>query len=129
MLQVQTVTTDDFVNFASDKPEKKSRVINLSQYGPTYFGPEHAQVLISPCEPMCNKGFKCSNDSVFFNTVSFCVQVLSSHLMHSSLPGLTRLEQMFLVALADTVATTSAEVPSSTDQQYTGTLYLCMCPL
>lgn len=49
-----------------------------------------------------------------------CVQVLSSHLMHSSLPGLTRLEQMFLVALADTVATTSAEVPSSTDQQYTG---------
>lgn len=49
-----------------------------------------------------------------------CVQVLSSHLMHSSLPGLTRLEQMFLVALADTVATTSAEVPSSTDQQYSG---------
>lgn len=49
-----------------------------------------------------------------------CVQVLSSHLMHSSLPGLTRLEQMFLVALADTVATTSAEVNSSTDQQYTG---------
>lgn len=53
-----------------------------------------------------------------------CVQVLSSHLMHSSLPGLTRLEQMFLVALADTVATTSAEVPSSTDQQYTGQ---CIC--
>lgn len=43
--QVPTVTTDDFVNFAADKPEKKSRVINLSQYGPTYFGPEHAQVL------------------------------------------------------------------------------------
>lgn len=42
--QVPTVTTDDFVNFAADKPEKKSRVINLSQYGPTYFGPEHAQV-------------------------------------------------------------------------------------
>ena len=39
-----TVTTDDFVNFASDKPEKKSRVINLSQYGPSYFGAEHAQV-------------------------------------------------------------------------------------
>uniref|UniRef100_A0A8C5HK93 RAVE complex protein Rav1 C-terminal domain-containing protein n=1 Tax=Gouania willdenowi TaxID=441366 RepID=A0A8C5HK93_GOUWI len=76
LFQVPTVTTDDFVNFATDKPEKKSRVINLSQYGPTYFGPEHAQVL-------------------------------SSHLMHSSLPGLTRLEQMFLVALADTVATTS----------------------
>ncbi|KAG8001262.1 DmX-like protein 2, partial [Nibea albiflora] len=89
LFQVPTVTTDDFVNFATDKPEKKSRVINLSQYGPTYFGPEHAQVL-------------------------------SSHLMHSSLPGLTRLEQMFLVALADTVATTSAEVASSTDQQYSG---------
>uniref|UniRef100_H3CVW1 Dmx-like 2 n=1 Tax=Tetraodon nigroviridis TaxID=99883 RepID=H3CVW1_TETNG len=98
LFQVQTVTTDDFVNFATDKPEKKSRVINLSQYGPTYFGPEHAQVL-------------------------------SSHLMHSSLPGLTRLEQMFLVALADTVATTSAEVPSSTDQQYTGAEALDECGL
>ncbi|KAJ3593834.1 hypothetical protein NHX12_006168 [Muraenolepis orangiensis] len=89
LFQVQAVTTDDFVSFAAEKPEKKSRVINLSQYGPTYFGPEHAQVL-------------------------------SSHLMHSSLPGLTRLEQMFLVALADTVATTSAEVSSSAGQQYTG---------
>lgn len=89
LFQVQTVTTDDFVSFAAEKPEKKSRVINLSQYGPTYFGPEHAQVL-------------------------------SSHLMHSSLPGLTRLEQMFLVALADTVATTSAEVTGSTDKQYSG---------
>ncbi|XP_069381921.1 dmX-like protein 2 isoform X1 [Paralichthys olivaceus] len=98
LFQVQAVTTDDFVNFATDKPEKKSRVINLSQYGPTYFGPEHAQVL-------------------------------SSHLMHSSLPGLTRLEQMFLVALADTVATTSAEVTSSTDQQYTGGEALDECGL
>ncbi|AWP01359.1 putative dmX-like protein 2 [Scophthalmus maximus] len=98
LFQVQAVTTDDFVNFATDKPEKKSRVINLSQYGPTYFGPEHAQVL-------------------------------SSHLMHSSLPGLTRLEQMFLVALADTVATTSAEVTSSADQQYTGGEALDECGL
>ncbi|CAK6975488.1 dmX-like protein 2 isoform X1 [Scomber scombrus] len=98
LFQVQTVTTDDFVNFATEKPEKKSRVINLSQYGPTYFGPEHAQVL-------------------------------SSHLMHSSLPGLTRLEQMFLVALADTVATTSAEVTSSTDKQYTGGEALDECGL
>ncbi|KAM9765407.1 dmX-like protein 2 isoform 3-T3 [Menidia menidia] len=98
LFQVAAVTTDDFVNFAADKPEKKSRVINLSQYGPTYFGPEHAQVL-------------------------------SSHLMHSSLPGLTRLEQMFLVALADTVATTSAEVTSSTDQQYTGGEALDECGL
>ncbi|KAM7015036.1 dmX-like protein 2 isoform 6-T6 [Tautogolabrus adspersus] len=98
LFQVPAVTTDDFVNFATDKPEKKSRVINLSQYGPTYFGPEHAQVL-------------------------------SSHLMHSSLPGLTRLEQMFLVALADTVATTSAEVASSTDQKYTGAEALDECGL
>ncbi|XP_013889112.1 dmX-like protein 2 isoform X2 [Austrofundulus limnaeus] len=98
LFQVPTVTTDDFVNFATDKPEKKSRVINLSQYGPTYFGPEHAQVM-------------------------------SSHLMHSSLPGLTRLEQMFLVALADTIATTSAEVTSSTDQQYTGGEALDECGL
>ncbi|XP_047436098.1 dmX-like protein 2 isoform X2 [Mugil cephalus] len=98
LFQVAAVTTDDFVNFATDKPEKKSRVINLSQYGPTYFGPEHAQVL-------------------------------SSHLMHSSLPGLTRLEQMFLVALADTVATTSAEVTSSADQQYTGGEALDECGL
>uniref|UniRef100_A0A3P9P5A6 Dmx-like 2 n=1 Tax=Poecilia reticulata TaxID=8081 RepID=A0A3P9P5A6_POERE len=98
LFQVPTVTTDDFVNFATDKPERKSRVINLSQYGPSYFGPEHAQVL-------------------------------SSHLMHSSLPGLTRLEQMFLVALADTIATTSAEVTSSTDQQYTGGEALDECGL
>ncbi|KAM4602401.1 dmX-like protein 2 [Polymixia lowei] len=98
LFQVQAVTTDDFVSFATEKPEKKSRVINLSQYGPTYFGPEHAQVL-------------------------------SSHLMHSSLPGLTRLEQMFLVALADTVATTSAEVTSSTNQQYTGGEALDECGL
>uniref|UniRef100_A0A8C1VID0 Dmx-like 2 n=1 Tax=Cyprinus carpio TaxID=7962 RepID=A0A8C1VID0_CYPCA len=98
LFQVQTVTTDDFVSFAAEKPEKKSRVINLSQYGPTYFGPEHAQVL-------------------------------SSHLMHSSLPGLTRLEQMFLVALADTVATTSAEVAGPTDKQYTGGDALDECGL
>uniref|UniRef100_A0A8C9RST4 Dmx-like 2 n=1 Tax=Scleropages formosus TaxID=113540 RepID=A0A8C9RST4_SCLFO len=98
LFQVQPVTTDDFVSFAAEKREKKSRVINLSQYGPTYFGPEHAQVL-------------------------------SSHLMHSSLPGLTRLEQMFLVALADTVATTSAEVSSTSDKQYTGGEALDECGL
>uniref|UniRef100_A0A671SFW4 DmX-like protein 2 n=1 Tax=Sinocyclocheilus anshuiensis TaxID=1608454 RepID=A0A671SFW4_9TELE len=98
LFQVQAVTIDDFVSFAAEKPEKKSRVINLSQYGPTYFGPEHAQVL-------------------------------SSHLMHSSLPGLTRLEQMFLVALADTVATTSAEVAGPTDKQYTGGEALDECGL
>ena len=94
LFQVPAVTTDDFVSFAAEKKEKRSRVINLSQYGPTYFGPEHAQVL-------------------------------SSHLMHSSLPGLTRLEQMFLVALADTVATTSAEVSSGMDKQYSGEWCCC----
>uniref|UniRef100_A0AAV2LMB7 RAVE complex protein Rav1 C-terminal domain-containing protein n=1 Tax=Knipowitschia caucasica TaxID=637954 RepID=A0AAV2LMB7_KNICA len=98
LFQMSAVTTDDFVNFASDKPDRKSRVINLSQYGPSYFGPEHAQVL-------------------------------SSHLMHSSLPGLTRLEQMFLVALADTVATTSAEVTGSNDKQYSGGEALDECGL
>ncbi|XP_076027939.1 dmX-like protein 2 isoform X1 [Genypterus blacodes] len=98
LFQVAAVNTDDFVNFAAEKTEKKSRVINLSQYGPTYFGAEHAQVL-------------------------------SSHLMHSSLPGLTRLEQMFLVALADTVATTSAEVTRSIDQQYAGGEALDECGL
>ncbi|KAJ8247851.1 hypothetical protein GJAV_G00251230 [Gymnothorax javanicus] len=98
LFQVPTVTTDDFVSFATEKKERKSRVINLSQYGPTYFGPEHAQVL-------------------------------SSHLMHSSLPGLTRLEQMFLVALADTVATTSAEISSGMDKQYTGGETLDECGL
>ncbi|KAK6294290.1 hypothetical protein J4Q44_G00351200, partial [Coregonus suidteri] len=91
---LQAVTTDDFASFATEKVEKKSRFINLSQYGPTYFGPEHAH-----------------------------------QLMHSSLPGLTRLEQMFLVALADTVATTSAEVSSSTDKQYTGGEALDECGL
>lgn len=44
------MNTDDFVNFAIEKTEKKSRVINLSQYGPTYFGPEHAQVLLDILE-------------------------------------------------------------------------------
>ncbi|XP_023669731.2 dmX-like protein 2 isoform X1 [Paramormyrops kingsleyae] len=97
LFQVPTVTTDDFVSFASEKKEK-SRVINLSQYGPTYFGPEHAQVL-------------------------------SSHLMHSSLPGLTPLEQMFLVGLADTVATTSAEVSGTSDKRYAGGEALDECGL
>ncbi|XP_062404606.1 dmX-like protein 2 isoform X1 [Sardina pilchardus] len=97
LFQAPGVSTDDYVSFAAEKPEKKSRFINLSQYGPTYFGPEHAQVL-------------------------------SSQLMHSSLPGLTRLEQMFLVALADTVATTSAEVGTA-DTQYTGGEALDECGL
>ncbi|KAM9392555.1 dmX-like protein 1 isoform 2-T2 [Pholidichthys leucotaenia] len=65
-----------------DREEKEDKVIDLSQYSPTYFGPEHAQVL-------------------------------SSHLLHSSLPGLTRMEQMSLMALADTIATTSTDLSES----------------
>ncbi|KAM4746857.1 dmX-like protein 2 isoform 2-T2 [Rhinophrynus dorsalis] len=98
LFTVQTVTTDDFIGFETEKRESKSKVINLSQYGPTYFGREHASVL-------------------------------SSHLMHSSLPGLTRLEQMFLVALADTVATTSTELWGSRDNTYSGGDNLDECGL
>ncbi|KAM9311328.1 dmX-like protein 2 [Gastrophryne carolinensis] len=97
LFQVQTVTTDDFIGFETEKRENKSKVINLSQYGPSYFGREHASVL-------------------------------SSHLMHSSLPGLTRLEQMFLVALADTVATTSTELGEGRDN-YSGGDNLDECGL
>ncbi|XP_039214791.1 dmX-like protein 2 isoform X3 [Crotalus tigris] len=98
LFQVQQVTTDDFIDFEPERREHKSRVINLSQYGPTYFGQEHASVL-------------------------------SSHLMHSSLPGLTRLEQMFLVALADTVATTSTELDKNRDKHYSGRDTLDECGL
>ncbi|KAJ8285262.1 hypothetical protein GJAV_G00024780 [Gymnothorax javanicus] len=66
----------------SDQEEEAPKVIDLSQYGPTFFGPDHAQVL-------------------------------SSHLLHSSLPGLTRMEQMSLMALADTIATTSTDIRES----------------
>ncbi|XP_019389138.1 PREDICTED: dmX-like protein 2 isoform X4 [Crocodylus porosus] len=98
LFQMQSVTTDDFIDFEPEKRESKSKVINLSQYGPTYFGREHASVL-------------------------------SSHLMHSSLPGLTRLEQMFLVALADTVATTSTELDENRDKTYSGRDTLDECGL
>ncbi|XP_026044529.1 dmX-like protein 1 isoform X2 [Astatotilapia calliptera] len=66
----------------SDQEKTGNKVIDLSQYSPTYFGPEHAQVL-------------------------------SSHLLHSSLPGLTRMEQMSLMALADTIASTSIDLNDS----------------
>ncbi|XP_031425957.1 dmX-like protein 1 isoform X3 [Clupea harengus] len=62
-----------------EEDEEKAKVIDLSQYGPTAFGPEHAQVL-------------------------------SSHLQQASLPGLTRMEQMSLMALADTVASTRTDL-------------------
>ncbi|XP_036382466.1 dmX-like protein 1 isoform X2 [Megalops cyprinoides] len=66
----------------SDQEDEAPKVIDLSQYSPTFFGPDHAQVL-------------------------------SSHLLHSSLPGLTRMEQMSLMALADTIATTSTDIGES----------------
>ncbi|XP_041855596.1 dmX-like protein 1 isoform X2 [Melanotaenia boesemani] len=66
----------------NEQEETGNKVIDLSQYSPTYFGPEHAQVL-------------------------------SSHLLHSSLPGLTRMEQMSLMALADTIATTSTDLKNN----------------
>lgn len=40
-------------------------------------------------------------------------QVLSGHLLHSSLPGMTRMEQMSLMALADTIASTSTDIGES----------------
>ncbi|KAM9201375.1 dmX-like protein 2 isoform 5-T5 [Dugong dugon] len=97
LFQIQDVTTDD-IDLEPEKRENKSKVINFSQYGPAYFGQEHARVL-------------------------------SSHLMHSSLPGLTRLEQMFLVALADTVATTSTELDENGDKSYSGRDTLDECGL
>ncbi|KAM9064953.1 dmX-like protein 2 isoform X1 [Sarcophilus harrisii] len=98
LFQIQAITTDDFLDLELEKRESKSKVINLSQYGPAYFGQEHASVL-------------------------------SSHLMHSSLPGLTRLEQMFLVALADTVATTSTELDEHRDKSHSGRDTLDECGL
>ncbi|ERE84945.1 dmX-like protein 1 [Cricetulus griseus] len=73
----------------TDEENTKPKVIDLSQYSPTYFGPEHAQVL-------------------------------SGHLLHSSLPGLTRMEQMSLMALADTIATTSTDIGESRDRSQGG---------
>ncbi|NXG25929.1 DMXL1 protein, partial [Grallaria varia] len=81
-------STDDLVTFDADD-SLKPKVIDLSQYSPTYFGPEHAQVL-------------------------------SRHLLHSSLPGLTRMEQMSLMALADTIATTSTDIGESRDRSQGG---------
>ncbi|XP_057644808.1 dmX-like protein 1 isoform X2 [Chionomys nivalis] len=73
----------------TDEENTKPKVIDLSQYNPTYFGPEHAQVL-------------------------------SGHLLHSSLPGLSRMEQMSLMALADTIATTSTDIGESRDRSQGG---------
>ncbi|ERE84944.1 dmX-like protein 1 [Cricetulus griseus] len=81
----------------TDEENTKPKVIDLSQYSPTYFGPEHAQVL-------------------------------SGHLLHSSLPGLTRMEQMSLMALADTIATTSTDIGESRDRSQAEEELLNMLP-
>lgn len=85
LFQNSVTSTDELVTFDTDDDSAKPKVIDLSQYSPTYFGPEHAQVL-------------------------------SRHLLHSSLPGLTRMEQMSLMALADTIATTSTDIGESRDR-------------
>uniref|UniRef100_A0A8C7D6C8 Dmx like 1 n=1 Tax=Oncorhynchus kisutch TaxID=8019 RepID=A0A8C7D6C8_ONCKI len=82
LFQSSGVGVDDLEHMDSDQEDGGAKVIDLSQYSPTFFGPEHAQVL-------------------------------SSHLLHSSLPGLTRMEQMSLMALADTIATTSTDIRES----------------
>ncbi|TKC34994.1 hypothetical protein EI555_020201, partial [Monodon monoceros] len=84
LFQMSALMTDSHV-LKTDEENTKPRVIDLSQYSPTYFGPEHAQVL-------------------------------SGHLLHSSLPGLSRMEQMSLMALADTIATTSTDIGESRDR-------------
>ncbi|XP_076994982.1 dmX-like protein 1 isoform X3 [Tamandua tetradactyla] len=88
LFQISALTTDVHV-LETDEENAKPRVIDLSQYNPTYFGPEHAQVL-------------------------------SGHLLHSSLPGLSRMEQMSLMALADTIATTSTDIGESRDKSQGG---------
>ncbi|XP_067839107.1 dmX-like protein 1 isoform X2 [Heptranchias perlo] len=82
------VGSDDLGSFTVDE-DNKLKVIDLSQYSLTYFGPEHARVL-------------------------------SSHLLHSSLPGLTSMEQMFLMALADTMATISTDIGESRERTQGG---------
>ncbi|NWR59129.1 DMXL1 protein, partial [Bucorvus abyssinicus] len=89
LFQNPDISTDELVTFDADEDSSKPKVIDLSQYSPTYFGPEHAQVL-------------------------------SRHLLHSSLPGLTRMEQMLLMALADTIATTSTDIGESRDRNQGG---------
>ncbi|KAM9695064.1 dmX-like protein 1 isoform 2-T2 [Trichechus inunguis] len=88
LFQISALISDSHV-LEADEENAKPRIIDLSQYSPTYFGPEHAQVL-------------------------------SGHLLHSSLPGLSRMEQMSLMALADTIATTSTDIGESRDKSQGG---------
>ncbi|XP_015742863.1 dmX-like protein 1 isoform X1 [Python bivittatus] len=89
LFQNSSLYTDELTTIEVDEDDKKPKVIDLSQYSPTYFGQEHAQVL-------------------------------SRHLLHSSLPGLTRMEQMLLMALADTIAITSTDIGESRDRSKGG---------
>ncbi|XP_066470085.1 dmX-like protein 1 [Tiliqua scincoides] len=89
LFQNSNLHTDELALFEVDEEDRKPKVIDLSQYSPAYFGPEHAQVL-------------------------------SRHLLHSSLPGLTRMEQMSLMALADTIAITSTDIGESRDRNQGG---------
>ncbi|XP_053557561.1 dmX-like protein 1 isoform X2 [Bombina bombina] len=89
LFQIPTLSSDELNVSESEEENTKPQVIDLSQYSPTYFGPEHSQVL-------CR------------------------HLLHSSLPGLTRMEQMSLMALADTIATTSTDIGESRDRSQGG---------
>ncbi|XP_077146958.1 dmX-like protein 1 isoform X1 [Ranitomeya variabilis] len=89
LFQAPTLSADELTNLDSDEESTKPQIIDLSQYSPTYFGPEHSTVL-------------------------------SRHLLHSSLPGLTRIEQMSLMALADTIATTSTDIGESRDRSQGG---------
>ncbi|NXU54405.1 DMXL1 protein, partial [Turnix velox] len=89
LFQNAVTSTGELLPFDVDEESWRPKVINLSQYSPTYFGPEHAEVL-------------------------------SRHLLHSSLPGLTRMEQMSLMALADTIATTSTDIGESRDRSQGG---------
>ncbi|KAB5567511.1 hypothetical protein PHYPO_G00233610 [Pangasianodon hypophthalmus] len=82
LFQTSPVSLDDMDLLDGEEEDAKAKVIDLSKYSPTFFGPEHAQVL-------------------------------SSHLLHSSLPGLTRMEQMSLMALADTISSTSTDIGES----------------
>ncbi|KAF5905311.1 dmX-like protein 1 isoform X1, partial [Clarias magur] len=82
LFQTSPVSLGDMDLLDGEEEDTKAKVIDLSKYSPTFFGPEHAQVL-------------------------------SSHLLHSSLPGLTRMEQMSLMALADTIASTSTDIRES----------------
>ncbi|XP_069481661.1 dmX-like protein 1 isoform X2 [Ambystoma mexicanum] len=89
LFEIPSLHSDDLPSLDPEEETVKPQVIDLSQYNPTYFGPEHSQVL-------------------------------SSHLLHSSLPGLTRMEQMSLMALADTIATTSTDIGESRDRNQGG---------